>query len=167
MHNFETIGEFKLELKSGDAQFVSQWEILVPVTLKFEGRPWKTIGHLFYANSSFVYYFSHQWIQTRVTVRKCSILGKVNDFFVPCNLEICYPNLFAWFHSHRLIQTGVTDLKRPLWVKIDNFVPCDLEIWWMTLKNDRAPLLFHIKTYASFHCHMRILTGVTVRKRLS
>ena len=45
--------------------------------------------------------------------------------------------------------------------------PCDLEIWRMTLKNDRAPLLSNIKLYASFHHHMWIQTGVTVRKRWS
>ena len=45
--------------------------------------------------------------------------------------------------------------------------PCDLAIWWMTLKNNRAPLLSNIKLYASFHHHMWIQTGVTVRKRLS
>ena len=45
--------------------------------------------------------------------------------------------------------------------------PCDLEIWRMTLKNNRAPLLSNIKLYASFHHHIRIQTGVTVRKRLS
>ena len=45
--------------------------------------------------------------------------------------------------------------------------PCDLEIWRMTLKNNKAPLLSNIKLYASFHHHMRIQTGVTVRKRLS
>ena len=43
---------------------------------------------------------------------------------------------------------------------------CDLEIWWMTLKNNRAPLLSKIKLYASFHHHMWIQTGVTVRKQL-
>ena len=45
--------------------------------------------------------------------------------------------------------------------------PCDFEIWRMTLKNNRAPLLSIIKLYASFHHHMWIQTGVTVRKRLS
>ena len=44
---------------------------------------------------------------------------------------------------------------------------CDLEIWRMTFKNNRAPLLSNIKLYASFHHHMWIQTGVTVRKRLS
>ena len=37
----------------------------------------------------------------------------------------------------------------------------------MTLKNNRAPLLSNIKLYASFHQHMWIQTGVTVRKLLS
>ena len=37
----------------------------------------------------------------------------------------------------------------------------------MTLKNNRAPLLSIIKLYASFHHHMWIQTGVTVRKLLS
>ena len=45
--------------------------------------------------------------------------------------------------------------------------PCDLEIWRMTLKNNRAPLLSNIKLCASFHHHMWIGTGVTVGKRLS
>ena len=47
------------------------------------------------------------------------------------------------------------------------FEPRDLEIWRMTLKNYRAPLLSNTKLYASFHHHMCIQTGVTVQKRLS
>ena len=30
---------------------------------------------------------------------------------------------------------------------------CDLEIWWMTLENNRAPLLYYIKFCASFQSH--------------
>ena len=45
--------------------------------------------------------------------------------------------------------------------------PCDLEIWRMTLKNNRAPLLSNIKLCASFNHHMWIQTGVMVRKRLN
>ena len=37
----------------------------------------------------------------------------------------------------------------------------------MTFENNRAPLLTNIKLYVSFHHHMWIQTGVTVRKRLS
>ena len=45
--------------------------------------------------------------------------------------------------------------------------PCDLEIWRMTLKNARPPLLSNIKLCTSFHRHLWIKTGVTVWKRLS
>ena len=45
------------------------------------------------------------------------------------------------------------------------FVPCDLEIWWMILENNRAPLLCYFKLYASFRSHRWIQAGVTVRKR--
>ena len=44
--------------------------------------------------------------------------------------------------------------------------PCELKFLWMTLKNNRAPLLKNIKLYASFHHHMWIQTGVTVREQL-
>ena len=33
---------------------------------------------------------------------------------------------------------------------VDFIVPSDLENWWMTLKNNRASLLYHIKLCASF-----------------
>ena len=45
------------------------------------------------------------------------------------------------------------------------FVPCDLEIWWMALENNRAPLLYYIKLCASFQIHRWIQIGITVRKR--
>ena len=81
---------------------------------------------------------------------------------------LCYFKLCAWFRSHWWIQTGVTLRKRPIWVKIDDFVwLCDLEIWRMTLKHNRAPLLSNIKLCAPFRHHMWIQTGVTVRKQLS
>ena len=98
VHHFVAIGDFKLELQSGNAQFGSNstifravwpcnltddleqgksegyencdppiirkrpiWvkigDVLSHVTLKFDGWPWKTIGHLFYATSSFVHHF--------------------------------------------------------------------------------------------------------------
>ena len=46
------------------------------------------------------------------------------------------------------------------------FSPCDLEIWWMTPKNNRAPLLCYFKLFASFRSHWWIQTGVTARKSL-
>ena len=45
------------------------------------------------------------------------------------------------------------------------FVPCDLEIRWMTLKNNCALLLYNTKLCASFWSHRWIQTWFTVRKR--
>ena len=45
------------------------------------------------------------------------------------------------------------------------FSPCDLEIWLMTSKNNRAPLLYYSELCASFQSHRWIQTRVTVRKR--
>ena len=43
--------------------------------------------------------------------------------------------------------------------------PCDLEIWRITLKNNRAPLQCYFKLCASFRSHWCIQTWVRVRKR--
>ena len=104
-----------------------------------------------------------------------------DQHFFPCHLEIwwmtlknnrasllyflCYIKLCASFQSHRWIQTGVTVRKHSIRVKIGGFfVPCDLEIWWMTLKNNRAHLLCCLKLCASFQSHRWIQTKVTIRK---
>ena len=42
---------------------------------------------------------------------------------------------------------------------------CDLKIWWMTSKNNKAPLIYYIKLCASFQIHWWIQTGVSVWKR--
>ena len=80
----------------------------------------------------------------------------------PCNLMddpkknkraplLCYFKLFASFHSHWWIQTGVTVRKRLIWVNIDAFFePCVLEIWRMTFKINRAPLLCYFKLLQHF-----------------
>ena len=94
------------------------------VTLKFDGWPWKTIGHLFHLASSFL----HNFIA-------------ISEF----KLELQSGN----------IQFGSK------WMF---FVPCDLEIWQMTLKNNKTPLLCYFKLCASFCSHWWIQTGVTVRK---
>ena len=58
VHHFKSIGWVKLELQSGNAQFRSKLAIFLSrMTLKFDGWPWKTIGHLFYTISSFVQHF--------------------------------------------------------------------------------------------------------------
>ena len=111
-------------------------------------------------------------------------LGQIWRFLEPCDLEIrqmtlqnnrapllCYFKLCASFRSHWLIQTWVTVWKCPIWANLGQIrrflASCDLELWPMTLKDNRAPLLSNIKLYVSFNHHMWIQTGVTVRKRLS
>ena len=56
--------------------------------------------------------------------------------------------------------SNLTQIGFKLWI----FRPCDLEIWWMTPKNNKARLLYNIKLCVSFHIHQWIQTGVTVRK---
>ena len=59
---------------------------------------------------------------------------------------LCYFKLCAIFHSHQWVQTGVPFPKRPIWLKNDDFfVPCDLEIWQMTLEINRVPFLGYFK----------------------
>ena len=82
---------------------------------------------------------------------------------------LCYFKLCASFRSHWSIQTGVTySPETPNLGQIRRFLePCDLvEIWRMTFKNNRAPVLCHFKLCASFRSHWSIQAGVTVRKRL-
>ena len=57
VHHFTAISQFKLELQSGNAQFLVKIDFFSRLTLKFNGWPSKTIGHLFYATSSFVHHF--------------------------------------------------------------------------------------------------------------
>ena len=47
--------------------------------------------------------------------------------------------------------------------KLIFFVPCDLAIWQMTSKNNRASLPWYFKLCLSFYSHRSIQTGVTVR----
>ena len=92
------------------------------------------------------------------------------------------PFHLQWYNDILLIKIQVLDLTRQIWGiwklrpayspetpnlghKLWCFVPCDLEIWWMTLENNRASLLCCFKLCAIFHSHWWIQTGVTVRKR--
>ena len=58
VRHLKPLGEFKLELLSGNAQNrVKIDNFLSRLTLKFDGWPYKTIEHLFYATLSFVHHF--------------------------------------------------------------------------------------------------------------
>ena len=120
------------------------------------------------------------WIQTGVTVWKRLIWVKIDIFFFrrPWNLM---DDLEKQKGTSSMLLQALCSISQPLmnsnWSyspetpnlgKIRRFLePRDLEIWRMTLKNNRAPVLSIIKLYASFYHHMWIQTGVTVRKLLS
>ena len=182
MHHFKAIGEFKLtkvtihkySISDQNLWFFVLCDIQIwRITLKNNRTPFL---YCFKPRASF---HSHQWIETWVTVRQCSIWVKIRNIFVPCDLEIgqmtlknnrapllCYFKLCAPFRSHWGFQTGAV-WKCPIWVKIYDFLSC------MTLKFDglpwknRAPLLSKIKFCASFHHHIWIQTGVRVQKWLT
>ena len=170
VHHFKAICEIQLELQSGNAQFGSKLAIFFRVTLKFDGLPWKTIVHLFYATSSFVLNFhSHRWFKTGVTVRKCPIWFKIDDFFcgrVTLKLDrwpwktigrhFCVASSFV----HHFVAIGEFKLE----LQSGNaqsgsnstiLAPCDLEIWRMILKNNRAPLLSNIVAIGEFKLELQ------------
>ena len=57
VHHFVANAESRLELQFGNAQFWSKSDDFSSrVTLQFERLPWKPIGHIFFATSSFVHH---------------------------------------------------------------------------------------------------------------
>ena len=124
----------------------NQWFCLSHVTLKFKRWPWKTIGHHFYATSSFVQNFIAIFILKLELQSENAQFGMKSEIFLSCvNLEfdgwpwkinkaplLYYFQLCASFHSNLWIQTGVTAPKFPNWDKI-SFYLCDLHLWPMTL----------------------------------
>ena len=69
--------------------------------------------------------------------------------------------------SYPLVNSNLSDSPKTLNSGQNRrfFEPCDLEILWMTLKNNRASLLCYFKLCVSFRTHWWIQIGVTVRKR--
>ena len=120
------------------------------MTLKFDGWPWKTIGHLFNPTSSFVNHFLAIGVFKLELETGNAQFGSNSTFLEPCDLEIwrmtlkntraplqCYFKLCASFRSHWWIQNGVTVQKRPIWVKFDDFssrVTLQFDVWpWKTI----------------------------------
>ena len=121
-------------------------DISVRMTLKFNEWPCKTIGHLFYAMSSFVHYFKAiSEFKLESQSANAQLGSKSAIFLSRCDLEIWHmtlkiyraPHLYFFklcvsFHSHWWIQTGGIVQKRPIWVKICNFCP----VWPSNLTDD-------------------------------
>ena len=103
------------------------------VTLQFDVWPWKTIGHLFYATSSFVHHFvaigdfklelqsGNAQFGWNSTIFRAVWPWNLTDDFEKLAPLLCYFKLCASFCSHWWIQTGVTVRKRPIWVQFGDF----------------------------------------------
>ena len=146
VHHFKAMGEFKLELQPGNAQFGSKSIIFLAVwALNLTDDLEKQYGtspkqHQALCTISAPYVNSN-WSYGTETPN----LGRNQRFFAMRDLEIrqmtlknnrspllCCFNLCASFQSHRWIQTGVTVWKRQNWVKSDNF----LAVWPWNLADD-------------------------------
>ena len=183
VHHFKSIGEFKLNLQTGNAQFGSNCRFFVLCDLDIW---WMTLENnrtpLQYYIKLCASFQSHRWIQTGVTVQKRSIRVKIGNFLSRVTLQF---DVWSWKTIGHLFYVAlssesvhhfiaISEFKLTLELQSGNaqfgsksifFVPCDLEIWQMTLKNNRAHLLCCFKLYASFRSHWWIHTGDTVRKR--
>ena len=161
-HHFVAIGAFKLELQSWNAQFWSKSKIFL------EAWPWNLTDDLEQGKSEG---FDSCGLPSNLTQ-----IGFKLSIFRPCDLQIwwmtpknnkaCllyYIKLCVSYQIHKWIQTGVTVRKSPMKTpnlgQIRRFLePCDLQIWQMTLKNNRAPLVLYFKVCASFCSHWLIQT---------
>ena len=176
VHHFKAISEFKLELQSGNAQFSSILVIcFVLCDLEIWRMTWKTIGHLFYATSSFVHPFIAIWeIKMELQSGNAQSGSKLTICFSHVTLKfdrwpwkiIGHPSLPTSSFEHHIVAIGKFKLelqlvrKCPIRVKISKFLSN------VTMKFDEWPwkTIGHLFC-ASFHSHLWIQTGVTVRKR--
>ena len=185
MHHFIIICEFKtgVTVRKRLSWFVTS------VTLTFDLWPWPFAWTLLWSlvitpeNFMMIWWWQHSQQGKSEGFDSCDRssnlkLDSNRQFFHTCDCEIWwmtsknkralllyYVKLCASFQIHWWIQTGFTVQKRLIRVEIgDMLSPCDLEIWWMTLENNRAPLLCYFKLCAAFRSHWWIQTAVTVRK---
>ena len=180
MHHFKSIGEFKLDLQSRNAQCGSKLVIFYPVwpSLKIDVWPWKTIGHLFCTTPSFVHHFKAIGeVKPELLSGNALVGSKLVIFLYRVTLKF---DLWPWKTPGHLFSTTLSFVHHSkamgefkLELQSGNtqfgsksiFLLCDLKIWWMTLKNNRTPHLCYFKFCASFRTHWWIQTWVLVRKR--
>ena len=94
VHHLIAMCQFIIELQSGKAKFGSKSTIFLSrVTLIFDGWPWKTIGHLFYAASSFGHHY--------IAIRKRLIWVLT---YVALTFDL-WPWPFAWISRLSLVIT--------------------------------------------------------------
>ena len=151
LHHFKAIGDFKLELQSGNSQFVLNRRFLSRMTLNFEGWPWKTIQHLLYTTGSFVHHFiaicefkmelksgNAQFGSKSAifcTVWRHNFTDDLANSMTPI---LCYFKFVHYF-------IAICELKMELQSRntlfgsksMISFILCDLQISQITMKNNR------------------------------
>ena len=131
-------------------------DILPNITLKFDGRPRKTIGHLFNTASCFVHYYCKSIGEVKLELQSGNAQFGSKMFCPawPWNLmddlennrtSLLFYRFVLYLKVIGKLKLEVTVRKHSIRVKIGNFFPCDLEIWQMTLKKQKSnsPMLFH------------------------
>ena len=118
------------------------------MTSKFDEWPWKTIGQLFYATSSIVYHFFANGefkLESQSGNAQFGSISTIGRAGWPWNLMddlekkvplINIIELFASFHNHMWVRTGVTVRKRLSWVLTSVTLAFDLWPWtfaWTSL----------------------------------
>ena len=111
------------------------------MTLKFDGWPSKTIGHLFYATSSFVQHFvaiGELKLELQSGIAQSGSNSTIFRAVWPWNLTDDLENrapllsiikLYASWYHHMWIQTGVTVRKLLSWVLTSVTLTFDLWPW--------------------------------------
>ena len=113
----------------------------------------------------------HWWIQTGFTVQERSIRVEIGDMLSRVTLKFdAWPWKTIWhlfYATSSFVQHFIPIGEFKLELRSGNaqsgsnlkfLEPCDLEIWRMTSKNNRAPLLCYFKLCASFRTHWWIQT---------
>ena len=91
-------------------------------------------------------------------------ITEISVSYLSYKLPTCIsePNIYIYLRD-LIAVTGIVILR-----KLDSnnwfFILYDLKIRWITSKNNRAPLLGHIKLCALFQSHQWIQTGATIQK---
>ena len=153
--------------------------MLSRVTLKFNGWPWKTIGHLFYATSSFVQHFVAIG-EFKLELQSGNTQSGSNSTIFravrPWNLT---DDLAKQKGTSSMLLQALCIISYPLVNSNLSYSPetlnsgqnrrffsrVTLKILRMTLKNNRASLLCYFELCTSLRTHWWIQIGVTAQKR--
>ena len=165
VHHFVAIGEFKLELHPGNAQFGSNsiFRAVWPWNLTDDLEKQKGTSMLLQALCIISYLsVNSNWSYSPETLN----LGQNRRYFEQCDLQtwqmtlknisapiLCNSKLCASFVAIGEFQLVLQSGNAQFWSKSTIFEPCDLQTSRMTLKNNKASLLRYIKFCASFQCH--------------